>query len=146
MINFSLSVFPGDISGAYPFQEYDALTDQSFIWSTNISAGTSIALGIMDTLGNVTESPSVTVQSGSKFTLLSMLYFLLPKLQSTMTQTAYAVIHTKLLPRNIISVDDLFSIISIHHSEAAAIHAKRTYARNWANDHPHQYVIKALMR
>ncbi|KAI0649132.1 hypothetical protein C8Q79DRAFT_1041602 [Trametes meyenii] len=58
------SIKPGGQPSASALQQYSGLTTNSFTWSTNITAGTSIGFTLTDSAGNQAQSAAVTIQSG----------------------------------------------------------------------------------
>ncbi|KAI0671720.1 hypothetical protein C8Q78DRAFT_991290 [Trametes maxima] len=61
---FFLAIKPGGQPSASALQQYSGLTTNSFTWSTNITAGTSIGFTLTDSAGNQAQSAAVTIQSG----------------------------------------------------------------------------------
>ncbi|KAI0775221.1 hypothetical protein BD413DRAFT_296530 [Trametes elegans] len=60
--NFSIK--PGGQPTAAALQQYTGLTGNSFTWSSNITAGTSVGFTLTDAQGNVAQSAAVTIQDG----------------------------------------------------------------------------------
>ena len=76
-INFPLSINPGGVVGATPLQEYSGLTGDVFLWTANVSAGTSIQLSLTDSTGTIAQAAPVTIQSGRTLRSSSRLFPLL---------------------------------------------------------------------
>ncbi|EJF56928.1 hypothetical protein DICSQDRAFT_70448, partial [Dichomitus squalens LYAD-421 SS1] len=80
---YVLTIAPGD-SLPSTWQQYSGLTRDSFIWSTNVPAGTNVNLALKDSTGEV-QNESFTVQSGSDDSCLSSAGVTTPNAPSTTT-------------------------------------------------------------
>ncbi|TBU23151.1 hypothetical protein BD311DRAFT_606553, partial [Dichomitus squalens] len=67
---YVLTIAPGELLDTSTWQQYSGLTGDSFIWSTNVSAGTNVNLALKDSTGEF-QNESFTVQSGSDNSCLS---------------------------------------------------------------------------
>ncbi|TBU28863.1 hypothetical protein BD311DRAFT_311342 [Dichomitus squalens] len=80
---YVLTIAPGDsLPSTWP--QYSGLTRDSFIWSTNVPAGTDVNLALKDSTGEV-QNESFTVQSGSDDSCLSSAGVTTPNAPSTTT-------------------------------------------------------------